>query len=98
MRVPDRRVGPGAAVSINAVQFLLNANWEIRKKVKDMKPVTLTAVAVFLAGAQLFAQESGVAESSAVNGSTGEMNAPDALDVIFSNLGPSRDDLYTWGE
>ena len=49
---------------------------------------------VFLAGTVVFAQQSAPGQSTQPVASYDEGNAPEALDVIFSNLGPSRDDLY----
>lgn len=49
---------------------------------------------VFLVGTVVFAQQSAPGQSTQPVASYDEGNAPEALDVIFSNLGPSRDDLY----
>jgi hypothetical protein len=59
-----------------------------------MKQIAL-AVTLFLTGAQLFAQQSGPAESSAARGQAEELNAPEALEFIFSNLGPRSDPYNT---
>ena len=58
-----------------------------------MKQIAWMAV-VFLAGTVVFAQQSAPADSAAAIDSYDAGEAADTLQVIFSNLGPSRDDLY----
>jgi hypothetical protein len=59
--------------------------------------MALTTFLVSVACGAVFAQQIGLAESAQAIAPYEEVDAADAPDIVFTNLGPSRDNLYTLG-